>query len=212
MFEGDQADLVAALRAGDEQAFASLVRAWTPTMQRLASRHVRTQASVDDVVQEAWVAVIRGISNFRGDAALRTWAMTILVNIARKHGAKEARTIPWSSLADDEQTPAERPSRFLGADDKWAGHWTSAGTPAPWSPERLLLSAEIRETLLAGLERLPERQRLVVALRDIDGIGPDEVCEILGVSEGNQRVLLHRGRVQLRAELEDFITAGAGDE
>ena len=79
-------------------------------------------------------------------------------------------------------------------------------------PERLLLSAEIRETLLAGLERLPERQRLVVALRDIDGIGPDEVCEILGVSEGNQRVLLHRGRVQLRAELEDFITAGAGDE
>ena len=212
MLQGDQASLVDALRSGDEQAFATVVRMWTPTMQRLAAMYVRTQASVDDVIQETWIAVIRGLPSFRGEASLRTWAMSILSNIARKQGAKDARSIPWSSLTDDETTPAEDPGRFLGAGERWEGHWTSVGTPTPWSPERLLLSDEIRNELLVALEGLPERQRTVVALRDIDGFTSEEVCDTLGLTSANQRVLLHRGRVQLRAALEQFMEAGGSDD
>ena len=206
MLEGDQARLVETLRLGDEQAFAKLVRNWTPAMQRIASTYVRTPASVDDVVQETWVAVIRGLPNFRGEASLRTWAMSILSNIARKQGAKDSRSIPWSSLTtDDEQSPAEDLDRFRRPGERWAGHWTAAGAPSPWSPERLLLSEEIRNTLLVALESLPERQRMVVALRDVDGFTSSEVCDVLGVTAANQRVLLHRGRVQLRSALESFV-------
>jgi RNA polymerase sigma-70 factor (ECF subfamily) len=212
MLEGDQAKLVDALRSGDEQAFATLVRTWTPTMQRLASLYVRTQASVDDVVQETWLAVIRGLPSFRGEASLRTWAMSILSNIARKQGVKDSRSIPWSSLTADEQSPAEDPGRFQGQGGQWPGHWTSAGAPFPWSPERLLLSDEIRNTLIVALERLPERQRVVVALRDVDGFTSREVCDVLGVTAANQRVLLHRGRTQLRSALEHFVAEARDDD
>ena len=200
------AELVDRLQAGDADAFAQLVEDWSPLMLRLARMHVSTQASAEEVVQDSWLAVIRGLDRFERRSSLRTWVFRILTNQAKTRGVREARTIPWSSMVSEEQGPTVDPDRFRGPDDQWPGGWTVEGRPTAWepSPESSAIAGEIRGRLAVAMAELPERQRIVVSLRDVHGLGSDEVCEALGITTANQRVLLHRGRASLRASLEDY--------
>jgi RNA polymerase sigma-70 factor (ECF subfamily) len=206
--EGD--DLVERLRAGDSDAFAEVVRAWSPMMLHVARAYVSTEASAQEVVQDAWLAMIRGLDKFEGRSSLRTWMLAILANIGRSRGVREARTVPWSSLNPAEDAgPAVDPERFRGPDDQWPRNWTPLGKPRSWprSPEDEALASETRRQLGDGLDELPEQQRTVVTLRDVYGLSSDEVCSLLGLTAGNQRVLLHRGRSRLRGLLELHYTA-----
>ena len=206
------ASLVDRLRAGDAEAFAEIVRAWSPMMLRVARSYVSTDASAQEVVQDAWMALVRGLDRFEGRSSLRTWMLAILGNIGRSRAVREARAVPWSSLGPvDDDSPAVEPDRFRGPDDAWPRHWTLLGSPRPWprSPEEETMAAESRSQIEDGLAQLPERQRTVVTLRDVHGLSSDEVCSILGLSASNQRVLLHRGRSRLRAHLELYYAAGA---
>ena len=174
-------------------------------MLQVARAHVSTDASAQEVVQDAWLAVIRGLDKFEGRSSLRTWVLAIIGNLSRTRGVREARTLPWSSLGPAENdSQAVDPDRFNGADNKWPRNWTPLGKPRPWprSPEEETMAAETRRQLEDGLAELPERQRTIVTLRDVHGLSSDEVCSLLGLSAGNQRVLLHRGRSRLRALLE----------
>jgi len=206
--------LVLLLRSGDPDAFASVVDGWSPTMLRVARSFVSTQASAEEVVQETWLAVVRGLDGFEGRSSLRTWVFRILANLARTRGVRESRTIPWSSVPAAGGEPTVDPDRFRGPDDRWPGHWTDGGAPAPWgpSPEASVLAGEVRTRVLSAIELLPQQQRTVVTLRDVHGLGSDEVCAALGISAGNQRVLLHRGRARLRSALEDFYRRGGTSE
>ena len=190
-------ELLARLRAGDQAAFAGVVRGWSPAMLRVARAHVRTDASAEEIVQEAWLGVVRALPGFEGRALLRTWVFRILVNVARRRGRLESRTIV--ELAG----PTVDPDRFRDEDDPYPGHWRADAAPGPWDPETALLAAEFRAVLATALAELPERQRAVVELRDVHGLDPGEVCELLDLTPANQRVLLHRGRARLRAALEE---------
>jgi RNA polymerase sigma-70 factor (ECF subfamily) len=212
----EQAALVDRLRAGDRAAFTELVDAWSPVLLRVALLHVSTRASAEEVVQDTWLAVIRQLDRFEGRSSLRTWVFRILENQARSRGVREARAVPWSSVFDDtgeDAGPTVDPARFRGPEDRWPGGWTPAGRPASWEPppEDAAVAAEIRRELRAALDELPARQRTVVELRDVHGLTSEEVCEHLGVSPGNQRILLHRGRARLRARLEDVYRAATGE-
>src|SRR5512133_3577237 len=203
-------ELLDALRQGDERAYVALVRRYGALMQRVALSYVRTPAVAEEVVQETWCAVLTGLERFEGRAALKTWLFRILTNRAKTRGQREARTVPFSSLGDDEgEGPSVDPERFLPADHpRWPGHW--AAGPAPWSalPHERLLAREVRAHIRAAIDTLPERQQAVIVLRDVEGWPPEEVCEILDLSEGNQRVLLHRARPKVRAELEHYFAEG----
>jgi RNA polymerase sigma-70 factor (ECF subfamily) len=205
------AKLVNLLRAGDSDAFAQIVEDWSPPMLRLARSHVSTNASAEEVVQETWLAVIRGLDRFEGRSSLRTWVFRILTNQAKTRGVREARTVPWSSLTVEDDGPTVDPGRFLGPSDQWPGGWTPEGVPPPWqpSPESSAIAGEIRDRVGRALQQLPERQRVVVSLRDVHGLRSEEVREALGISAANQRVLLHRGRAGLRASLEDYYRDSA---
>jgi RNA polymerase sigma-70 factor (ECF subfamily) len=168
-------------------------------MLRVARGYVRTHASAEEVVQETWLAVIRGLDGFEGRASLRGWVFTILANTARRRGRTEARVMTL-----EHELPVD-PSRFRGDDDPWPGHWRDEAAPVEWGPESALLTAEFRTVLASALATLPERQRSVVELRDVHGLDADEVCELLDLSPTNQRVLLHRGRSRLRAALETVV-------
>lgn len=200
--------LLQRLRSGDEQAFDRLVRTWSPAMRRVARGFVSTDASAQECVQDAWLGVVKGLASFAGRSTLRTWIFRILVNIAKTRAVRERRTTPLSSLAaDDEAGPTVDPSRFRPRDDpERPGTWTSAGEPRPWEtdPETGALSGELRGVVSAAVEALPARQREVVVLRDIQGFGSEDVCEILGLTARNQRVLLHRGRAKVRAAIEAY--------
>ncbi len=200
--------LLQRLRSGDEQAFDRLVRTWSPTMRRVARGFVSTDASAQECVQDAWLGVVKGLASFEGRSTLRTWIFRILVNIAKTRAVREQRTTPLSSLAaDDEAGPTVDPGRFRPRDDpERPGTWTSAGEPRPWEtdPETGALSGELRGVVSAAVEALPARQREVVVLRDIQGFGSEDVCEILGLTARNQRVLLHRGRAKVRAAIEAY--------
>jgi RNA polymerase sigma-70 factor (ECF subfamily) len=198
---------VAALRAGDERIFRDLFARSYPMMKRVARTYVASDAVAEEVVQETWMAVVAGIERFEGRSALGTWIFSILTNQAKTRSAREKRAVPFSSIAPgDAEEPTVDPDRFQKDDEAWPGHW--ATPPRPWQkPERRLLSLEARERLKAALAQLPERQRLIVALRDIEGRSAEEVCECLALSQENQRVLLHRGRSRLRAVLEEYLDA-----
>jgi RNA polymerase sigma-70 factor, ECF subfamily len=202
---GDDRDLVAALRAGDEQAFAALIDGWSGSMLRMARLHVPTDSVAEEVVQETWLAVLTGLEKFRGDSSLRTWVYRILLNQAKTRGIRERRTVPFASLTDDGSWegdgPTVDPGRFQGAGDPHPGGWRRF--PDEW-PEQSLLSREVHEVVARALDELPPRQRVVVALRDLDGHTAEEVSELLTISAGNQRVLLHRGRAVVRAHLERY--------
>lgn len=193
-------ELVAAIRAGDEQAFAALVDGWSGSMLRTARAHVPSDGIAEEVVQDTWIAVLQGLGGFRGESRLRTWVFGILVNQAKSKGARERRTVPFTSLADD--GPTVDPERFQRAGEAHPGGWRSF--PVEW-PEESMLATEVRRVVAAALDALPARQRLVVTLRDIEGFTGREVSELLAISTGNQRVLLHRGRAAVRAHLERYL-------
>jgi RNA polymerase sigma-70 factor (ECF subfamily) len=204
-----QVRLLERLGAGDQSAFGELVDSWSPMLLRVALLHVSTRASAEEVVQDTWLAVIEQLERFEGRSSLRTWVFRILENQARSRGVRDARTLPWSSAFRGNDTedagPTVDPSRFRGPGDRWPGGWTPAGRPARWEPppEDAAVAAEVRRELRTALDELPARQRTVVELRDVHGLTSHEVCERLGVSPANQRILLHRGRARLRARLED---------
>ena len=195
---------LAALRAGDERTFRELIARTYPMMKRVARAHVASDAVAEEIVQETWMAIVTGIDRFEGRSALGTWIFSILTNQAKTHSARERRALPFSCVAPgDAEESAVDPDRFQRDDDAWPGHW--ATPPRPWQkPERRLLSLEAREHLKAALTRLPDRQRTIVGLRDVEGHSAEEVCDLLGLSQENQRVLLHRGRSRLRAALEEY--------
>jgi len=205
------AELVAGLRAGAETTFAMLLDAWSPGLLRTARAYVAGPEAAEDVVQEAWIAVIRGIDRFEGRSSLRTWVYRILINIAKTHGMKDSRTLPWSSLHGDEDAgPTVDPSRFQGSGEPYPGHWRRF--PDTWpSPESEVVWREARVVVDAALADLPHRQRVVITLRDVDGYSSEEVCSILDITAANQRVLLHRARAAVRRRLEDYFSvSGAG--
>jgi RNA polymerase sigma-70 factor, ECF subfamily len=198
--------LVAGLRARDDDVFARLVADWSRSMLRVARSFVSTDASAEEVVQDTWLAVIQGIDGFEGRSSLRTWVYRILVNTARKRGVKEHRSLPWSSFTptDDDRGPTVDPSAFRGSDDEYPGGWRTF--PAEWaSTESAVLAGEVRKTVKSALDLLPERQRVVITLRDVIGHTSDEVCEMLDISSANQRVLLHRARAAVRTHLAAYL-------
>jgi RNA polymerase sigma-70 factor (ECF subfamily) len=199
----DDPGLVELLRSGDERAFGEIVREWSPLLLRVAGSYVSTNASAEECVQEAWLGVIHGLDRFEGRSRLRTWVVGIVVNVARRRAERDGRVLLWSAL-DDASGPTVDPRRFRGPNERWAGGWTEEGAPREWDPEAALLAGEMMQLLLRGLEELPPRQRAVVTLHDVHGLTTDEVCNVLELSPGNQRVLLHRGRARLRQLLEDY--------
>jgi RNA polymerase sigma-70 factor (ECF subfamily) len=206
----DDAELVAALRRGDEAAFAGLVDELSGPLIRLALAHVPSRAIAEEVVQDTWIGVIRGLDRFEGRSSLRTWIFKILVNIAKTKGQREARSIPFASLwtpGDDE--PSVDPGRFQPADARAPGHW--AEPPADWGPEDRLVARETLARVAAAIETLPPNQREVIRLRDVLGWSSAEVRNALDLSETNQRVLLHRARAKVRGALERYLTSGEGD-
>jgi RNA polymerase sigma-70 factor, ECF subfamily len=201
--DADDAELVARLRAGDERAFEELVARNHRTMLAVAQRYVGSRAVAEEVVQEAWLGVLRGIDRFEGRSALRTWILRILVNTAKTRGAREARSTPLSSLAPEDE-PSVDPERFRGPDDGYPGHWWM--TPPEW-PEEALMGRETLRVVADAVAALPPAQRAVISLRDLQGYDPAEVSELLEISDGNQRVLLHRARSAVRARLEEHFDA-----
>jgi RNA polymerase sigma-70 factor, ECF subfamily len=200
-----EAQLLDALRAGDEGAFRALVREYHPSLVRVARIYVSTQAAAEEVAQETWLGVLNGLSRFEGRSSLRTWIFRILTNIARTRAKRDGRTLPFSALQDPGRVPepAVDADRFLDAEHpRWPGHW--ALKPEPW-PEDALVAAETRERLEDAIEALPATQRAVISLRDIEGWSSDEVRNALCLSETNQRVLLHRARSKVRAALESYL-------
>ena len=203
----DDQHTLAALRAGDEKAFLVIVQRLHPSMLRVASAFVSSRAVAEEVVQETWLGVLKGLAQFEGRSSLRRWIFGILANCARSRGVREARSVPLSSLGrEEDEGPAVDPSRFRPPDDShWPGHWSAP--PVPWAEEQLL-RREAVEAAERAVEALPASQRAVITLRDVEGCDSKEVCQTLGISEANQRVLLHRARSKVRAALEDHFELG----
>lgn len=174
-------------------------------MLRVARGYVPSQEHAEDVVQETWIALLKGLGKFEGRASLRTWLFAILVNIAKARGLKERRHVDTAIKAFTGGTVD--PERFRAAGDELAGHWKAAETPTPFpdTPEGSALGNELTAIAQRGLDTLPEHQRIVVTLRDMLGLDSEEVCALLDISAVNQRVLLHRGRAVIRRTLEDYL-------
>ena len=204
-------ELVVALRGGDEAAFALLLDRYQSAMVRIARIYVGSHAVAEEVVQEAWLGVLQGLGRFEARSSLKTWIFRILTNRAKTRGQREGRYIPFSAIedqGDDRNAPSVEPDRFLPPDHAhWPGHW--AAPPKSWddTPESRLLARETREQLAAAIEALPPSQRAVITLHDVEGWAADEVCQLLGITETNQRVLLHRARSRVRRALEQYINA-----
>jgi RNA polymerase sigma-70 factor (ECF subfamily) len=192
------APLLGRLRGGDEEAFVTLVERYHSSMLRLAMSFVSSQAVAEEVVQDTWLAVLRGLDRFEERSSLRTWVFSILVNRARTTGVREARSVPVADAG-----PVVDASRF-GPNGAWAV------PPEPWAEEveNRIDAVKLSELVRGGLDGLPGRQREVVVLRDVEGMSSAEVCQVLAISEGNQRVLLHRGRSKLRQVLESELGGG----
>jgi RNA polymerase sigma-70 factor, ECF subfamily len=202
----DDGALLAALRGGDAEAFATLVDRHSSAMIRVAMAYVPTRAAAEETVQETWIAVVRGLDRFEGRSSLRTWIFRILTNIAMRAGPRERRSVPFSALAaaEDGDEPSVDPDRFLRADHElFGGHWLVMPTPWP-APEAGLLAGETRDVIKRAIAGLPVAQRTVIALRDIEGWSSEEVCEALEITAGNQRILLHRARNRVREAIEEY--------
>jgi RNA polymerase sigma-70 factor (ECF subfamily) len=200
--------IVAGLRAGDEVVFAQLFSVLNGMLLRMAHNYAPSRAVAEEIVQETWLGVVTGIDRFEGRSSLRTWVVQILLNVARTRSTREARSIPFASAGPpgEEAEPID-PDRFFGDDhDLYPGHWCLG--PAPWGvPEERLLAGETREAIVSAIDELPPSQREVITLRDIGGWSTQEVCNALGVSETNARVLLHRARAKVRAAVEARLGA-----
>jgi RNA polymerase sigma-70 factor (ECF subfamily) len=207
LLESD-ARLVSALQRGEEEAFSRLLELYHAPLLRLAMTYVRNRAVAEEVVQDTWLGVIRGIDRFESRSSLKTWIFRILANQAKTRALREGRTVPFSSLESWSQSaePAVEPERFLDATHpRWPHHWVTP--PASWEgiPESRLLGRETLAQVQEAIEMLPAAQRAVITLRDIEGWTSDEVCELLEISEANQRVLLHRARSKVRRTLERYF-------
>jgi RNA polymerase sigma-70 factor (ECF subfamily) len=209
----DESALLARLRAGEEAAFVGLVERHQASMLRVARIHCPRRDAAEEVVQETWLAVFEGIGRFEGRSTLRTWIYSILTNRAKTRGIRERRFVPLSALAasaapgaeSEEEGPTVDPARFQPAGRPWAGHWTSpprAWTETPGDP---LLAEELSSRIRAAIETLPDRQREVITLRDVEGLSSEDVRNVLGLSETNQRVILHRARAKVRRALERYF-------
>lgn len=201
--------LLELLRGGDEAAFVSLIDSYHTPMLRLAMTFVVRPMAAEEVVQETWMAVLEGLPRFEGRSSLKTWIFRILTNRAKTRAVREGRSMPFAAFADEhiaDDEPAVEPDRFRPPGEKWAGGWVAF--PAPWEglPEERLLSQETRSCLEKAIEALPANQREIITLRDIEGWSSEETCSFLGISEGNQRVLLHRARSKVRGALERYLT------
>jgi RNA polymerase sigma-70 factor (ECF subfamily) len=204
----DEQRLVEALRAGDERAFETLIERYHRSLLRLALMYVPSRAVAEEVVQETWLGVLQGLPRFEGRSSLKTWLFRILTNRARTRGQREARSIPFSAAwnpESDSGEPAVEADRFLPLEHQSAGHWASR--PRDWSvlPEERLLSHETREQIQQAIDALPGSQREVITLRDVEGWSSEEVCNVLEITETNQRVLLHRARSKVRHALEHYL-------
>ncbi|HSD24259.1 MAG TPA: sigma-70 family RNA polymerase sigma factor [Solirubrobacterales bacterium] len=198
-------ELVQRLREGDEAAFVELIDRYGTTMLRVAQMYVRDRATAEEVVQETWLAVLNGIDRFEERSSLKTWLFRILTNRAKTRGQRDGRMVPFSSLAghgEEGDEPSVDPDRFLGPDSSHPGAW--AAPPVGW-PEERLLEREALTVIEMAIDQLPEAQREVILLRDVDGWTPLEVSDVLGITDGNQRVLLHRARSKVRAALERYM-------
>jgi RNA polymerase sigma-70 factor (ECF subfamily) len=192
--------VVAALTRGDASVFADLVDEYSPGLMRMARMYVRDRAVAEEVVQETWIAVLRGIDRFEGRSSLKTWIYRILMNTAKTRAQREARSVPFSAAVGGDE-PSVDPDRFLEN-----GGWRLG--PGEWAtPEEELLQDETRAEILAAIDALPQQQRAVITLRDVEGFPPAEVAELLGITDGNQRVLLHRARSKVRAAIEAQLRA-----
>jgi RNA polymerase sigma-70 factor, ECF subfamily len=201
-------EVLAALRRGDERAFAALVDRHYPAMVRIARLYVASTSAAEDVAQEAWLGVLQGLAGFQGRCSLKAWIFSIVANCARTRGARDKRMLPMSSLgaAEEDDGPSVAPERFLDASHpRWAGHWSRA--PEAWSDARLVEQETLRAVSRA-IETLPPAQRAVMTMRDVEGLDAEETCQCLGLSEGNQRVLLHRARSKVRKAMESFMDEG----
>lgn len=200
----EDAELLRALRAGDEHAFAELVAKYGPSLLRLAQLFVSSRAVAEEVVAETWLAVFTGLERFEGRSSLKTWLFRILTNKAKTRGQRESRTVPFSALAadGDEGETAVDVDRFLGPDSRHPGGWA---VPPRGVPEERLLAREVRERIETAIAALPPNQRAVITLRDVEGLSAEEACNVLGLSETNQRVLLHRARSKVRAAFERYL-------
>jgi RNA polymerase sigma-70 factor, ECF subfamily len=192
----DDARLVEGLRARDEAAFREVMRRYGNAMLRVAQMYVSSRAVAEEVVQEAWVGVLKGIGRFEGRSSLKTWLFRIVANTAKTRGVREARSIPFSSLGGDEETVDA--DRFLGAEERFPGHWAQP-------PEGRVLADEAMRVIERAIERLPPAQRAVITLRDVQGLSSEEVRNALDLTETNQRVLLHRARAKVRGALEEYM-------
>jgi RNA polymerase sigma-70 factor (ECF subfamily) len=201
----DESSLIAALRDGDEAAFGQLVDKYTPSMLRVARGYVPSHEIAEEVVQETWIALLKGIDKFEGRSSLRTWLFTVMINIAKARGVRERRDADAAIAAYTGGTVD--PARFRGSDDPYPGHWLPDEAPSPFpdTPEGSVLGNELVEIARRELDTLPERQRIVVTLRDMLGFDSTEVSELLDISMANERVLLHRGRAAVRQVLEDYL-------
>jgi RNA polymerase sigma-70 factor, ECF subfamily len=207
----DDGSVIDALRRGDEGAFARLVDQYHPSLRRVARLYIANRAVADEVVQDTWLGVIQGIWAFEGRSSLKTWIFRILINRAKTRAAREGRTVRFARF-DAEADVAEAPvvsDRFWPADHPTEpGHWTHPPRDLGASPERRFLAREAREQLENAIEALPEHQRLVLILRDVEGCSTEEVCNALGFQETNTRVLLHRARAKVRVALEPYLKGG----
>ena len=179
-----------------------------PALVRLALSYVREHSVAEEVAQDTWLAVLQGIGRFERRSSFQTWLFTILTNRAKTRGLRESRSVPMSSLhpAGDVDQPSVDPDRFRPPDaPKWPGGW--AEPPRSWggTPEQRLLASETRGLILDIIDRLPPNQRAVITLRDIEGLSAEEVCNVLELTDTNQRVLLHRARSKVRQALEDYM-------
>jgi RNA polymerase sigma-70 factor, ECF subfamily len=203
-----EAALLRDLRNGDEEAFGRLVELYSGSLFRVAAMYVPTRAAAEEVVQDTWLGLLESLDRFEGRASLKTWIFRILLNSARKRAAKERRQIPFSSMWQPGEDPAEPsvdPDRFLGRDHEWAGHWQRPPKALDQLPENRLLAGELRGAIAGAIATLPPAQREVITLRDVEGWTSAEVCNAVEVSETNQRVLLHRARTKVRRALEEYL-------
>ena len=206
--EDQEQVLIHQLLDGDEAAFTALVDRYHAVMIRLARTFVHDADTAEEVVQDAWLGVLNGLESFKGRSSLKSWIFAIVVNKAKTRGKREARSLPFSALANDEAGGSEvavNPDRFLGPDTQWPGHWMRP--PESWgdNPEVRLLQADTMARLSRIIDDLPLAQRTVLTLRDIAGHDPEAICNELGITETNMRVLLHRARSRTRSALEQYL-------
>ena len=196
---GDDARLVADLLAGDEEVFMAVVRREHASMVRYAQLFLSSRASAEEVAQEAWMGILVGVPRFEGNTSLRCWMYGIVANCAKSQERRDGRSIPLSGLREEDEDDALALDRFFGPGSREAGRWMRP--PAPWADD-LLEQAEMLAVVQDAFERLPQLQREVITLRDVGGWSTREICSLLGITEGNQRILLHWARSRVRADLE----------